>query len=915
RDGTSIVLSDDVGQIYLINTGEGESHKDAKYDQFFLGDYRPLTQDTHGNVIDQETQLGPYLRNIQDTLCDSSMLPYPEPYQSMYQRRRLGALGIEWRPSPIKFAVGTDIGMGQAIQISPLPDLDVILEPVPDYADAIYWEPENEGVNDDNDSEYDIYEEFYSDGRKTCPSDNLSDSECSEQGGIEEESMKDNIRRSKRKKSLLDVDLMTSCKSVKKRNKNDKEGITSSRSRNYKSSKVVQSSSGKKPSKLMSSRAQRVAARNAIDDFPERIETSVEEEDEEFLTSETSDTDLSLELSSPGENEDHENLDDEQFCDSNAVRTLSDRSNEVENPPEQPDPQINVAKKNKLVFKIPIRQHSESLPLENNLHLSDEAEKMTGVANGLIKSASLGNSGFRLENPKIRFSSGSRLGTVMPMNSIASALVDDEASSSFGLTCRDDQRNDSAVIKSQNEAKDVLSSDHGGCHDLKFEEKHSSQMQNDSEKKITIRKIKLKKFSGDKPASESSSAASPALSMSVTENTPDEVNNLLRLDSRSDAVFKKYPKITVRTHVKVAALPDVATSSQSVKSFRFEPTVHEVEGSNYDRRTRFSCSKKESYYLEPNGYSTETNDQNLPRKPNWLLLIKQGEGYRYIPQLGDEVVYLRQGHQDFLDSNQSSQPGPRVYGDKIRAVEVCLVDKLEYTTRSGSGESCCSITLKFIDATCRVRGQKIQVMLSEMDNIPDFIVEKAWYDASIRRNWSVDDKCYVWWRDDNAQAGAWWEGWITRIKDKSSDFPESPWERYHVKYDNDDTDYRHCPWELHDAERSWKQPNNISFRSKEEILACFNKLLQRAHEDKDHHGIIKLNEVSLKLDFMNRFPVPLSLSIINSRLENDYYRNLTAMKHDFDVMLTNAESYFLKNSKVLRKFNRLRGWFNKIYTD
>ena len=33
RDGTSVVLSDDVGQIYLLNTGQGESQKDAKYDQ------------------------------------------------------------------------------------------------------------------------------------------------------------------------------------------------------------------------------------------------------------------------------------------------------------------------------------------------------------------------------------------------------------------------------------------------------------------------------------------------------------------------------------------------------------------------------------------------------------------------------------------------------------------------------------------------------------------------------------------------------------------------------------------------------------------------------------------------------------------------------------------------------------------
>ncbi|CAK7348421.1 unnamed protein product [Dovyalis caffra] len=64
-DGTSVVLSDDVGQIHLLNTGQGESQKDAKYDQdgcfgyiislmqFFLGDYRPLIRDAAGNVLDQ----------------------------------------------------------------------------------------------------------------------------------------------------------------------------------------------------------------------------------------------------------------------------------------------------------------------------------------------------------------------------------------------------------------------------------------------------------------------------------------------------------------------------------------------------------------------------------------------------------------------------------------------------------------------------------------------------------------------------------------------------------------------------------------------------------------------------------------------------------------------------------------------
>nr|GEU45443.1 bromodomain and WD repeat-containing protein 3 isoform X1 [Tanacetum cinerariifolium] len=110
-DGTFIVLSDEVGQLYILSTGQGEAQNNAKYDQFFLRDYRPLIQDVHGNVLDQETQLAPYRRNMQDLLYDSRMIPYPEPYQSMYQQRRLGSMGFEWRPSSVRFAVGTDISL------------------------------------------------------------------------------------------------------------------------------------------------------------------------------------------------------------------------------------------------------------------------------------------------------------------------------------------------------------------------------------------------------------------------------------------------------------------------------------------------------------------------------------------------------------------------------------------------------------------------------------------------------------------------------------------------------------------------------------------------------------------------------------------------------------------------------------
>lgn len=42
RDGTSIILSDDVGQLYILSTGQVESQKDYKYDQVFYYDQQFL---------------------------------------------------------------------------------------------------------------------------------------------------------------------------------------------------------------------------------------------------------------------------------------------------------------------------------------------------------------------------------------------------------------------------------------------------------------------------------------------------------------------------------------------------------------------------------------------------------------------------------------------------------------------------------------------------------------------------------------------------------------------------------------------------------------------------------------------------------------------------------------------------------
>ncbi|MBA0683784.1 hypothetical protein Goari_025413 [Gossypium aridum] len=196
-----------------------------------------------------------------------------------------------------------------------------------------------------------------------------------------------------------------------------------------------------------------------------------------------------------------------------------------------------------------------------------------------------------------------------------------------------------------------------------------------------------------------------------------------------------------------------------------------------------------------------------------------------------------------------------------------------------------------------------------MTGFPDFLVERTRFDAAIDRNWSCRDKCKVWWKDASGDDGSWWDGRIVAVKPKSYEFPGSPWERYTVQYRSEPKEPQlHSPWELFDADTQWEQPH-IDSNIRDNLLSAFAKLEKSSHKAQDQYAVNKLKQVSQKSNFTNRYPVPLSFDIIQSRLENNYYRSLEAVQHDIQVMLLNAESYFGRNAELLSKLRRLSDFF------
>lgn len=161
---------------------------------------------------------------------------------------------------------------------------------------------------------------------------------------------------------------------------------------------------------------------------------------------------------------------------------------------------------------------------------------------------------------------------------------------------------------------------------------------------------------------------------------------------------------------------------------------------------------------------------------------------------------------------------------RLRAVEICRVESLEYAIAAGSGDSCCKITLRFVDSSSAAYGKTFKLTLPELINFPDFIVEKTWYDAAIKRDWTSWDRCQVWWRNENGMGGQWWDGVIHLEQAISDEFPDSPWERYHIRYDTDPTTlHKHSPWELHDPDIFWERPQ-IDSEIRRKLLSSLTKL-------------------------------------------------------------------------------------------
>ena len=303
----------------------------------------------------------------------------------------------------------------------------------------------------------------------------------------------------------------------------------------------------------------------------------------------------------------------------------------------------------------------------------------------------------------------------------------------------------------------------------------------------------------------------------------------------------------------------------------------------------------------------------------WLMSHNKLGGL-YVPQVGDDVIYIKRGHIAALE--ETNDPAPPCLDD-LREAEHCTVQSVSYfIARDGTDGTAASLLLRAHpredsdnpdDASCH----EFEVnVYSPQAGLPDFLVLRSLFDHSASRPWKEDDPCKaMFWNEDRED---WYEGAIVgdalgdyRAVDDPYQEVDQLWERFSVKWDLENESSSHSPWELRplDADENEFDQSELEeatvARVKQAIFEAATKL------EWDIFQVAPLRDDAYEshrvaVEYYNQLvALPIGLMDIQSRLDNHYYRRSAALQHDISLIADNAVAFNGEDHDVSKAAKKL----------
>ncbi|KAM5333728.1 bromodomain and WD repeat-containing protein 1 isoform 2-T2 [Glossophaga mutica] len=297
----------------------------------------------------------------------------------------------------------------------------------------------------------------------------------------------------------------------------------------------------------------------------------------------------------------------------------------------------------------------------------------------------------------------------------------------------------------------------------------------------------------------------------------------------------------------------------------------------------------------------------------------------FVPQMGDEVIYFRQGHEAYIEAvrrnniyelNCNKEPWRKM---DLRDQELVKIVGIRYEV--GPPTLCC-LKLAFIDpATGKLMDKSFSIRYHDMPDVIDFLVLRQFYDEARQRNWQSSD------RFRSIIDDAWWFGTVLSQEPYQPQYPDSHFQCYIVRWDNTEIE-KLSPWDMEPIPDNVDPPEelgaSISVTSDE-----LEKLLYKPQDgewghksrDEECERIISGIDQLLNLDIAAAFagPVdlctypkyctvvayPTDLYTIRMRLVNRFYRRLSALIWEVRYIEHNARTFNEPESVIARSAKKI----------
>ncbi|XP_051877105.1 bromodomain and WD repeat-containing protein 3 isoform X3 [Pristis pectinata] len=332
------------------------------------------------------------------------------------------------------------------------------------------------------------------------------------------------------------------------------------------------------------------------------------------------------------------------------------------------------------------------------------------------------------------------------------------------------------------------------------------------------------------------------------------------------------------------------------------------------KKSKLSKQKRPSELLALEGVPTE---EWIP--PAWIRDTVPRRS-PFVPQMGDEAIYFRQGHEAYVKAvkkakiynvNLQKQPWIKL---ELREQEIVKVIGIKYEV--GPPTLCC-LKLSLLDPiTGKMTGESFSIKYHDMPDVIDFLVLRQLYDEAKKRNWKVGD------RFRSIIDDAWWFGSVESQHPFQPEYPDSLFQCYNVCWDNNELE-KMSPWDMEQIPENATYPEEIGASvpvTPEELKDLLYKPQEgdwgshSADEECERiiQGIDQLLTLEIAAPFcapvdLHAYPLyctvvayPTDLSTIKKKLENRFYRTISGLMWEVRYIEHNAGTFNELGSPIVK---------------